>query len=96
MLYFPIITRQTILNRICHFFIAGEELIGLDTVKKGTPLYGQPDWWGDDKQEGKKGKILTALHYDIVNMTGSSTSLLLTTICFCHYMHYTNYGRNIV
>ncbi|KAK3093070.1 hypothetical protein FSP39_010696 [Pinctada imbricata] len=20
----------------------------LETVKKGTPLYGQPDWWGDD------------------------------------------------
>lgn len=26
---------------------AGEDMEGLDTVKKGTPLYGQPDWWGD-------------------------------------------------
>lgn len=26
--------------------------MGLDTVKKGTPLYGQPDWWGEDQEQG--------------------------------------------
>ena len=37
-------------TKICVSYCTGEELIGLDTVKKGTPLYGQPDWWGDDGQ----------------------------------------------
>ena len=23
----------------------------LATVKKGTPLYGQPSWWGEDEEE---------------------------------------------
>ena len=38
----------------------GEELIGLDTVKKGTPLYGQPDWWGDDEQAQGDGQQNTS------------------------------------
>ncbi len=44
-------------SNVSSTFIVGEELIGLDTVKKGTPLYGQPDWWGDEKQKGNKGTV---------------------------------------
>ena len=31
-----------------YYFIAE-----LETVKKGTPLYGQPDWWGEDDSNDK-------------------------------------------
>ena len=34
---------------------SGTETGDLETVKKGTPLYGQPAWWGEDHRGGHKG-----------------------------------------
>ncbi|GFR78840.1 centrosomal protein of 170 kDa protein B-like isoform X3 [Elysia marginata] len=30
------------------------QLLKLTTVKKGTPLYGQPSWWGEEEEEENK------------------------------------------
>ena len=30
----------------------------LETVKKGTPLYGQPAWWGEDTEENSEFDLL--------------------------------------
>ena len=49
--------------------VLGEELIGLDTVKKGTPLYGQPDWWGDDEQAQGDGQQNTSSNRGEKNTT---------------------------
>ena len=38
----------------------------LETVKKGTPLYGQPDWWGEEEvNRNVQGKGLHVLSFGI-------------------------------
>lgn len=33
-------------------------------MKKGTPLYGQPDWWGEEEVNGNvTGKLLCSYIY---------------------------------
>ena len=43
-------------------------LTELETVKKGTPLYGQPDWWGEeDVNRNAQGKVLHELSFGILS-----------------------------
>ena len=36
----------------------------LETVKKGTPLYGQPEWWGEEESDLNLGnKCVNQSHY---------------------------------
>lgn len=46
----------------------------LETVKKCTPLYGQPDWWGDDGADDKNSSSERPSNLSVKNNIGSSES----------------------
>ena len=46
----------------------------LETVKKGTPLYGQPDWWGEDDSNDKDSSTEKPSNLSVQNNVGTNDS----------------------
>lgn len=41
-------------------------------MPRGTPLYGQPAWWGDDEADEKSGCKPDSKHEEKMHETGAS------------------------
>ncbi|XP_074752949.1 centrosomal protein of 170 kDa isoform X3 [Athene noctua] len=49
-----------------------EKSVDLSAMPRGTPLYGQPAWWGDDEAEEKSGCKPDSKHEEKMHETGAS------------------------
>ncbi|NXU50373.1 CE170 protein, partial [Turnix velox] len=49
-----------------------EKTMDLSAMPRGTPLYGQPAWWGDDEADEKSDCKPSSKHEDKVRETGAS------------------------
>ncbi|NXN95072.1 CE170 protein, partial [Rhinopomastus cyanomelas] len=49
-----------------------EKSVDLSAMPRGTPLYGQPAWWGDDEAEEKGGPKPESKHEEKMHETGAS------------------------
>ncbi|KAJ7342096.1 hypothetical protein JRQ81_008879 [Phrynocephalus forsythii] len=47
-----------------------EKTVDLSTMPRGTPLYGQPSWWGDDEAEEQNGYKLDSKPEEKMHETG--------------------------
>ncbi|XP_026700545.1 centrosomal protein of 170 kDa isoform X6 [Athene cunicularia] len=49
-----------------------EKSVDLSAMPRGTPLYGQPAWWGDDEADEKSGCKPDSKHEEKMHETGAS------------------------
>ncbi|XP_064913931.1 centrosomal protein of 170 kDa isoform X6 [Columba livia] len=49
-----------------------EKSMDLSAMPRGTPLYGQPAWWGDDEADEKSGCKPDSKHEEKIQETGAS------------------------
>uniref|UniRef100_A0A8C3PKG2 Centrosomal protein of 170 kDa n=1 Tax=Calidris pygmaea TaxID=425635 RepID=A0A8C3PKG2_9CHAR len=49
-----------------------EKSMDLSAMPRGTPLYGQPAWWGDDEADEKSGSKPDSKHEEKMHDTGAS------------------------
>ncbi|NWW54118.1 CE170 protein, partial [Pedionomus torquatus] len=49
-----------------------EKSMDLSAMPRGTPLYGQPAWWGDDEADEKSGSKPDSKHEEKMHETGAS------------------------
>ncbi|XP_009477977.1 centrosomal protein of 170 kDa isoform X2 [Pelecanus crispus] len=49
-----------------------EKSMDLSAMPRGTPLYGQPAWWGDDEADEKSGHKPDSKHEEKMHETGAS------------------------
>ncbi|NXA52971.1 CE170 protein, partial [Nothocercus julius] len=49
-----------------------EKAMDLSAMPRGTPLYGQPAWWGDEEADEKSGCKPDSKHEEKMNETGAS------------------------
>ncbi|XP_074945480.1 centrosomal protein of 170 kDa isoform X2 [Phalacrocorax aristotelis] len=49
-----------------------EKSMDLSAMPRGTPLYGQPAWWGDDEADEKSGRKPDSKHEEKMHETGAS------------------------
>ncbi|XP_010002891.1 PREDICTED: centrosomal protein of 170 kDa isoform X1 [Chaetura pelagica] len=49
-----------------------EKSMDLSAMPRGTPLYGQPAWWGDDEADEKSGCKSDSKHEEKIHETGAS------------------------
>ncbi|NXP03890.1 CE170 protein, partial [Thinocorus orbignyianus] len=49
-----------------------EKSMDLSAMPRGTPLYGQPAWWGDDEADEKSGSKPDSKHEEKTHETGAS------------------------
>ncbi|KAM7172649.1 centrosomal protein of 170 kDa isoform 5-T6 [Macrochelys suwanniensis] len=49
-----------------------EKSMDLSSMPRGTPLYGQPSWWGEDEADEKNGCKQDVKHEEKIHETGAS------------------------
>lgn len=58
-------------------------------MPRGTPLYGQPAWWGDDEADEKSGCKPDSKHEEKIQETGASgKSVILFLWGLCSLVKY--------
>lgn len=53
-------------------------LIDLSAMPRGTPLYGQPAWWGDDEADEKSGCKPDSKREEKMHETGASGKFIFS------------------
>ena len=61
---------------VVFFYLTGQDT-ELETVKKGTPLYGQPSWWGEEDADDYKYPHTSTL------TEKDKISSMYTIVCVC-------------